>query len=147
MAKDLWTHTPSDVLRFRSGSKISDLDTDSSPGFSGKRDDAEKITAEREEQFAELQEMLYANAREGDHRAVLLVGDAPYHGRFGFSAEKTGALRLPGFCDPRRVLALELVPGALGGARGLVAASGPPKPAALITGLRPRADRTTAHAA
>ena len=29
-------------------------------------------------------------------RAVLLVGDAPYYGRFGFSAEKTGALWLPG---------------------------------------------------
>jgi hypothetical protein len=73
MAKELWTHTPSDVLRFRSGSKISDLDTNSSPGFSGKREDAGKITTEREEQFAELQEMLYANAREGDHRSVLLV--------------------------------------------------------------------------
>jgi predicted N-acetyltransferase YhbS len=93
-----------------------------------------------------MQRAIRDAARLG-HRAVLLVGDASYHGRFGFSAEKTGALRLPGFCDPRRVLALELVPGALGGARGLVAASGPPKPAALITDLRPRADRTTAHAA
>ena len=30
------------------------------------------------------------------HGAVLLVGDAPYYGRFGFSSEKTGALWLPG---------------------------------------------------
>lgn len=72
-AKELWTHKPSEVLRFRPGSKVSDLDTDSSPGFSGKREDAEKITAEREAHFAELQEMLYANGREGDHRSVLLV--------------------------------------------------------------------------
>src|SRR5215475_12355760 len=30
------------------------------------------------------------------HRAVLLVGDTAYYGRFGFSAEKTGNLWLPG---------------------------------------------------
>src|SRR6185436_21093863 len=29
------------------------------------------------------------------HRAVLLVGDAPYYGRFGFSADKTGTLWMP----------------------------------------------------
>ena len=37
-------------------------------------------------------------------RAVLLVGDAAYYGRFGFSAEKTGALRLPGPYEPERLL-------------------------------------------
>lgn len=74
MAKDsLWTHKPSDALRFRSGDKVSDIDTDSSPGFSGKRVDAEQIIAERSDHFADLQEMLYANGREGDHRSVLLV--------------------------------------------------------------------------
>lgn len=71
--KELWTHKPSEVLRFRSGDEISELDTNSSPGFSGKREDAEKITTEREALFAELQEMLYANGREGDNRSVLLV--------------------------------------------------------------------------
>jgi PPK2 family polyphosphate:nucleotide phosphotransferase len=71
--KELWTHNPSEVLRFRSGHNVSELDTNSSPGFSGKREDAEKITDEREDRFAELQEMLYANGREGDHRSVLLV--------------------------------------------------------------------------
>ncbi len=73
MAKELWTHKPSESLRFRAGDKVSEIDTDSSPGFTGKREDAEKITTEREERFAELQEMLYANGREGDHRSVLLV--------------------------------------------------------------------------
>src|SRR5258708_20083912 len=29
------------------------------------------------------------------HKAVLLVGDAPYYGRFGFSADQTGALCMP----------------------------------------------------
>jgi polyphosphate kinase 2 (PPK2 family) len=69
----LWTHHPSEALRFKDGDRISELDTDSSPGFKGKREDAEKILAERSERFAELQEMLYANGREGDNRSVLLV--------------------------------------------------------------------------
>jgi len=58
------------------------------------------------------------------HRAVLLVGDAPYYERFGFSAAKTGGLWLPGPYERNRFLALELKPGALDGARGLVSATG-----------------------
>ncbi len=52
----------------------------------------------------------------------MLVGDAPYYGRFGFSAEATGGLWLPGRYDANRFLARELAPGALFGARGLVSA-------------------------
>src|SRR5687768_15105937 len=36
------------------------------------------------------------SARRLGHRALLLVGDASYYGRFGFSAERTGKLWLPG---------------------------------------------------
>jgi PPK2 family polyphosphate:nucleotide phosphotransferase len=71
--KSLWTHHPSEALRFRPGNKVSEIETNTSPGFTGNRDDAEAVTAERGEHFAELQEMLYANGREGDHRSVLLV--------------------------------------------------------------------------
>ena len=45
---------------------------------------------------AALMQRALADAARLGHRAVLLVGDAPYYGRFGFSAEKTGALWLPG---------------------------------------------------
>ena len=45
-----------------------------------------------------MQHAVEAAARLG-HRAVLLVGDAPYYDRFGFSAEKTGRLWLPGRPD------------------------------------------------
>jgi predicted N-acetyltransferase YhbS len=74
-----------------------------------------------------IQYALHQAKRLG-HRAVLLVGDAAYYSRFGFSAEKTGALWLPAPHDPHRLLACELVPGALDGARGLIAASHPPRP-------------------
>ena len=60
-------------------------------------------------------------ARRG-HRAVLLVGDAPYYSRFGFDAGLTSGLELPGPVDRARFLGLELVPGALSGAAGMVAA-------------------------
>jgi predicted N-acetyltransferase YhbS len=70
--------------------------------------------------------MREALARAGalGHRAVLLVGDAPYYGRFGFAAGITAGLDLPGPVDRARFLGLELVPGALAGARGLVRATG-----------------------
>jgi len=60
------------------------------------------------------------------HRAILLVGDAAYYSRFGFSAEKTGALRMPGPYARERLLACELVPDALTGARGVISAANPP---------------------
>jgi predicted N-acetyltransferase YhbS len=70
-----------------------------------------------------------AAARRREHRAVLLVGDADYYDRFGFSAEKTGALWLPGPYRRHRLLACELTPGALDGAHGLVSAPGKAAPA------------------
>jgi predicted N-acetyltransferase YhbS len=69
------------------------------------------------------------------HRAVLLVGDASYYARFGFSSEKTGALRLPGPYERERFLALELRPDALDGARGLVAATGAPEDKPALAAL------------
>lgn len=65
-----------------------------------------------------------AEARGRGHAAVLLVGDAPYYSRFGFSAEKTAALRLPGPYEMDRLLAHELIPGVLDGARGLIHPTG-----------------------
>ena len=51
---------------------------------------------------------------------MLLVGDAGYYGRFGFSAERTAGLWLPGLADKSRLLGCELVAGALDGARGAI---------------------------
>lgn len=69
-----------------------------------------------------------ACARKRGYDAVVLVGDAPYYSRFGFSAEKTGALWMPGPFERHRLLALELKPGALDGARGMIAATGRSEP-------------------
>jgi predicted N-acetyltransferase YhbS len=63
-------------------------------------------------------------ARAGGIRLVVLVGDAPYYGRFGFAPVPRGQIALPGPVDPARILALELVPGTLADYRGLVSAEG-----------------------
>jgi len=68
-------------------------------------------------------------ADEGGHAAVLLVGDAAYYGRFGFTSEKTGWLAMPGHHEPGRLLALELVAGALDDAHGFVRTGAPRRPA------------------
>lgn len=54
---------------------------------------------------------------EGE-KSVILVGDEDYYGRFGFKADATTGLYLPGPVDRARFLANELVPGALVGAEG-----------------------------
>jgi predicted N-acetyltransferase YhbS len=70
-----------------------------------------------------MREALWRAAMFG-HKAVLLVGDAPYYARFGFDAALTGRLDLPGPVDRARFLAFEIEDGALDGASGLVVATG-----------------------
>ena len=73
-------------------------------------------------------------ARVRDHGAVILLGDAPYYARFGFSALKTGELSLPGPFERDRLLGLELREGALDGAWGMIAPTAAPA-------LKPRTAR------
>ena len=71
-----------------------------------------------------LMDLAIGEARRLGHRAILLVGDAPYYARFGFGAEKTGGLAMPGPYERERFLALELAAGALAAARGTLQATG-----------------------
>lgn len=63
-----------------------------------------------------------AAAQAAGFARVLLVGDEPYFGRFGFSAAPAKAVRLPGPVDQRRVLVKPLREGGSEGLEGLVAA-------------------------
>ena len=65
-----------------------------------------------------------AEASFRGHAAILLVGDAPYYERFGVSARATGALSMPGPYERHRLLALELAPGTLAGADGVIRGTG-----------------------
>ena len=72
---------------------------------------------------------------------MILLGDAPYYARFGFTAAKTGELQLPGPFERERLLGLELREGALDGAWGMIVPTGAPRHAqgfAREAALRPR---------
>jgi predicted N-acetyltransferase YhbS len=73
---------------------------------------------------AALMDDALAAARYRGHRAVILLGDAPYYARFGFSACKTGELFLPGPFEQDRLLGLEFCEGGLDGAWGMVVPTG-----------------------
>lgn len=66
-----------------------------------------------------VRDTLARAAREGWSR-VVLVGDEPYYRRFGFTRAAARALDYPPPTNPARLLARELVPGALAGVSGMV---------------------------
>lgn len=61
-------------------------------------------------------------AREAGEGLVILVGDAPYYSRFGFTPVPPGQITLPGPVDPTRLLWLELAVGFRDRVAGLVEA-------------------------
>ena len=61
-----------------------------------------------------------ASAKFDGVALMLLVGDEPYYGRFGFRPVPFGQIYLPGPVDPRRLLAAELAPDALAHFKGAV---------------------------
>jgi predicted N-acetyltransferase YhbS len=73
---------------------------------------------------AALMQQALAAARARGHAAVILLGDAPYYARFGFSAANTGELSLPGPFERDRLLAIEFTAGALEGAAGMIVPTG-----------------------
>ena len=73
---------------------------------------------------AALMKHAIAEAAARGHGAILLLGDAPYYARFGFTPERMETLALPGPFERERLLALELKAGALDRARGIILPSG-----------------------
>jgi predicted N-acetyltransferase YhbS len=95
---------------------------------------------------AALMERALELARQRGHSAVILLGDAPYYARFGFSPVRTRELSLPGPFERDRLLGLELCEGALDGAWGMIVATG--APAALkMRAHRAKSLRSATHAA
>lgn len=87
---------------------------------------------------AMMREAIWRAACRG-HGAILLVGDAPYYERFGFTAAPMAELAMPGPVERERFLGLELRDGALDGARGVLRATGALAPAEGMDALRRRA--------
>ncbi len=64
-----------------------------------------------------IRESLYRAEKSGWER-VMLVGDAPYYGRFGFA--RLDGVDMPPPTNPDRVLGVDLIPGAWDGVSGKV---------------------------
>ncbi|GGN72914.1 polyphosphate kinase 2 family protein [Nocardia rhizosphaerihabitans] len=71
MAKN-WAQPVTTALRADS-QRIADLDTSSTPGFAGDKQQGQTLLSERGVVLSDLQERLFANGRTGDKRSVLLV--------------------------------------------------------------------------
>lgn len=93
---------------------------------------------------AALMNHAIAAARKLGHGSIILLGDAPYYERFGFSAAKAAELHLPGPFERERLLGLELRDGALDGAWGMIVPTGRPVEA---RGVRVRKARLMPRAA
>ena len=87
---------------------------------------------------AELMTCALKAAKARGHGAVILLGDAAYYARFGFSADKTGEIALPGPFERDRLLGLELRHGALDGISGSIAATGAPASQKAARQMPPR---------
>ena len=88
---------------------------------------------------ADLMWRALRDAKRLGYRAVLLVGDPAYYQRFGFSADHTGALRMPGAYERERLLACEFAAGTLKGARGMITVNR--RPASRLAGIIDRVIR------
>jgi predicted N-acetyltransferase YhbS len=95
---------------------------------------------------AALVDHALAAARARGHRAVILLGDAPYYARFGFLAQKASRLSLPGPFERDRLLGLELCDGALKDASGMIVSLGASLPKTTARATR-RALRAVSRAA
>jgi predicted N-acetyltransferase YhbS len=95
---------------------------------------------------AALMARALAAAIERGHRAVILLGDAPYYARFGFSTARTADLILPGAFERERLLGLELQEGALDGAWGMIVPTGASE-SRTKTGRGRKSARLVPHAA
>ncbi len=97
-AASIWDAEPSENLRVRPGFVLADVDTDSTPGYSGDKRSAVAALEAGAAVLDGLQEMLFANSRLGDERKILLVLQAMD------TAGKGGILRhVVGAVDPQGV--------------------------------------------
>ncbi len=95
---------------------------------------------------AALTRQALAAAKRRGHGAVILLGDASYYARFGFSARRAAELSLPGPFERDRLLGLELREGALAGAWGMIVPTAPAGPRSRPR-LAARSRKLAPHAA
>ena len=73
MSNNAWEQHPSTALRVGRGFDISGFDRASTPGFNGDKRQAQELMQRQGQRLAELQKMLFAQAKSGGTASVLLV--------------------------------------------------------------------------
>ena len=69
----VWTLPPAQRLMFHPGVQVASIDGDSTPGFGGGKDEAERFIELSSAEIARYQSLLYANGACGSHRRLLIV--------------------------------------------------------------------------
>ncbi|WP_258802791.1 polyphosphate kinase 2 family protein [Pseudarthrobacter sp. NS4] len=64
---------PSETLRAGEGFSLADVDPDSTPGYSGSKEDGKALLADLDDELGELQEKLFAESRFGGRKRILLI--------------------------------------------------------------------------
>ena len=64
---------PSETLRAGEGFSLAHVDPDSTPGYSGGKEDGKALLATMDDELAELQEKLFAEGRFGGRKRILLI--------------------------------------------------------------------------
>ncbi|HEY1157801.1 MAG TPA: polyphosphate kinase 2 family protein [Arthrobacter sp.] len=64
---------PAQTLRAGEGFSLAAVDPNSTPGYSGNKDDGKLLLAEMDDELSELQEKLFAESRFGGTKRVLLI--------------------------------------------------------------------------
>jgi PPK2 family polyphosphate:nucleotide phosphotransferase len=84
---------PSGTLAAGDGFKLADVDPDSTPGYPGGKSDGQALLAELDGKLATLQEQLFAEAKFGGRKRVLLILQAmDTAGKGGIVAHVVGAM-------------------------------------------------------
>jgi PPK2 family polyphosphate:nucleotide phosphotransferase len=64
---------PSETLRVGDGFSLSGVDPDSTPGYTGSKEDGKLLLADMDDELTELQEKLFAESRFGGRKRILLI--------------------------------------------------------------------------
>ena len=73
LLSSVWTLPPGQLLRFHHDTRVAGIDGDSTPGFDGNKDDAERFIAISSSEIARYQRLMYANGMKGSRRRLLII--------------------------------------------------------------------------
>ena len=73
LLSSVWTLPPSQLLRFHHDTRVAEIDGDSTPGFDGNKDDAERFITISSSEIARYQRLMYANGVKGSRRRLLII--------------------------------------------------------------------------